>query len=86
MDPLDIGWRRSPKGRRTAVSHFESDERGGSGAGDLEARREAIEPLAGRAQADADEGRTSVLAGDLLVHSAQTSSKMLTPKACASAE
>ncbi len=81
-----MGWRRSLEGCRTAVSHLESGERGGSGASILEARHEAVEPLVRRTEAGADERRTSVPTGDLVIHSAQISSKMLTPKACISGE
>jgi hypothetical protein len=45
MDLLHIGWLRGLEGGWAAVSHFEGGERGGGGAGDLEARREEAEPL-----------------------------------------
>ena len=81
MIPLGVVRRRSLEGRRAAVSQFEGGERGGRGAGDLDPGREEAETIIGHIQASAGEERTSVFAGDLLIHSAQISSKMLTPKA-----
>ncbi len=82
MGPLAIGWRRCLEGRRTAVSDLKGDESGGSGAGDLNARREKVEPFVRNTQAGADEGRTGILASELLIHGDQASSKLLRPKAC----